>query len=182
MKPVVMCILLTFFLIALVTCGSDEVTPSKSLNVTSAAYVDGTAIPVKYTCQGEDVSPPYEWSGAPAGTKAWAIIFDDPDAPMRTWVHWILYNLPPETTRLPEGASTGPGLPTGSVQGKNSWGREAYGGPCPPAGKAHRYYFKVYALDAELSLGPGAEKSTLVRAMKGHVLAAGSLHGTYKRR
>lgn len=182
MKAVLIFLLFSLFLVALVTCGADDITAPATITVTSPAYADGAAIPLKYTCQGEGISPAWAWKGAPEGTKAWAVIFDDPDAPMGTWIHWLVFNLPPDTTGLPEGASTGAGLPDGSVQGKNSWGQKAYGGPCPPPGKAHRYYFKVYALDAKLPPGADAGKFALLSAMKGHVLATGSLQGTYKRR
>jgi len=182
MKVVMLFLLFSLFMVALVTCGSEDIQAPLLISVTSPAYANGAEIPVKYTCQGKDTSPAWEWKGAPKGTKAWAIIFDDPDAPMGTWVHWVLYNLPANAAGLPEGASSGTGLPAGTLQGKNSWGREAYGGPCPPAGKAHRYYLKVYALSAGLSLKAGADKSALLRAMKGRVLARGSLLGNYKRR
>ena len=130
-------------------------------------------VPVKYTCEGEDVSPPLEVLGIPEGAKSLAVIMDDPDAPVGTWVHWVVWNLPVEN--IEEGSSKG-------VKGKNSWGRLGYGGPCPPPGNGvHRYFFKVYALDAELGLGEGASKEELLKAMEGHILAKAELVGTYSR-
>lgn len=146
-----------------------------SLQLTSSAFVHGERIPVRYTCDGEDLSPPLRWEDVPAGTQSLVLIMDDPDAPMGTWVHWVLYDLSPEMRDLVEGA-TGVG-----VDGVNSWRRTGYGGPCPPPGKAHRYFFKLYALDARLNLPPGATKAEVERAMQGHILAQGVLMGTYRR-
>ena len=154
---------------------------SPAFTVTSAAFEDGTAIPRRHTCEGQDIPPSLAWSGAPTGTKSFVLIVDDPDAPdpkapKRTWVHWVLYDIPPSTTALSEGSV----LPPGTRPGRNDWGRTGYGGPCPPIGR-HRYFHKLYALDIVLGdLGqPG--KGELEKAMKGHVLAESRLVGTYEK-
>jgi Raf kinase inhibitor-like YbhB/YbcL family protein len=152
------------------------------LVVTSAAFDSGQPIPVKYTCQGEDVSPPLRWEGAPATTKSFALICDDPDAPGGTWVHWVIYNQPPDAASLLENTAKSVALPNGGAQGRNSFGNIGYGGPCPPGGKAHRYFFKVYALDVALTLKDQPDKEKLLAAMKGHIVAQGQLMGTYQRR
>lgn len=151
--------------------------------VISEAFENNGAIPPKYTSQGEDVSPPLEWSGAPAGTRSFALIVDDPDAPdpgapQRTWVHWVLYNIPAETRTLPTDAS-GKRLPAGARSGSNDWKRTGYGGPAPPVGR-HRYFHKLYALDVELADLEQPTKARLLNAMKGHVLAESQLIGTYQ--
>ena len=149
-----------------------------AFTLTSSAFAEGEPIPVRYTCQGEDVSPPLAWQNAPAATQSFALIVDDPDAPGRTWVHWIVYNLPAETHALPEGVTADTALPGNATQGRNSWGRNDYGGPCPPSG-THRYFFKLYALDGTLDLPAGASKEDVLRAMEGHILAEAQLMGTY---
>jgi Raf kinase inhibitor-like YbhB/YbcL family protein len=151
------------------------------ITVRSEAFAEGTAIPAQHTCSGADLSPPLSWEGLPLGTRAVALICDDPDAPVRTWVHWVLYGLPANTTELPAGLSTDPQLADGSRQGVNDFGRSGYGGPCPPPGAPHRYFFKIYALDAELDLPAGASKRELLAAMEGHVLDEGALIGIYQR-
>ncbi len=151
------------------------------IEVTSAAFAEGGTIPAKYTCEGEDVSPPLAWKGIPVESKSLALICDDPDAPAGTWVHWVLYNLPPKTSGLPEGVTTAQRLPDGSRQGVNDFGKTGYGGPCPPPGKPHQYFFKLYALDRMFELPAGAKKQDLERAMQGHVLAQGRLVGKYQR-
>ena len=162
-----------------------EATAATRLALTSPSFADGAPIPVRHTCEGGDVSPPLAWSGVPAGTQSLVLIVDDPDAPdpaapRTTWVHWVLYNLPPQATGLPEDARHG-ALPAGTVEGLNDWKRTGYGGPCPPVGR-HRYVHKLYALDRTLfSLG-SATKAELERAMEGHVLAQGQLIGTYQKR
>ena len=153
-----------------------------SLTVISSAFAAGGAIPAKYTCEGANVSPPLSWTGAPAGTRSFALICDDPDAPAGTWVHWVLYNLPSDVNSLSEKMETASTLPNGAMQGANSFGKAGYGGPCPPPGKPHRYFFKVYALDAVNFLNPGASKDTVVGAMEHHILAEGQLIGTYQRK
>jgi Raf kinase inhibitor-like YbhB/YbcL family protein len=148
------------------------------MQVTSTAFREGETIPKKYT---GTVSPPLSWTGAPAATKSFALICDDPDAPAGTWVHWVIYNLPAATQELAEGIPTEDTVPNGARQGKNDFRKVGYGGPSPPPGKAHRYYFKVYALDIPLDLAAGATKQQLEQSMKGHVLAHGQLIGTYAR-
>jgi len=155
--------------------------PAK-LAVTSSAFASGRPIPVKYTCQGDDVSPPLAWDGAPADTKSFALICDDPDAPGGTWVHWVMYNQLSGAPALPENTAKSEVLPNGAAQGRNSFDHIGYGGPCPPGGKAHRYFFKVYALDVVLALKGRPDKEQLLTAMGGHILAQGQLMGTYQRR
>lgn len=152
-----------------------------SISITSTAFAEGRPIPDKYTCTGSNVSPPLKWDNAPAGVKSFALIADDPDAPMGTWVHWVIYNLPPATTSLAENLPSLPELPDGSKQGVNDFRQPGYGGPCPPPGKPHHYCFKIYALDAMLSLESGASAKGLLKAMDGHILAQGQLVGTYQR-
>ena len=149
-----------------------------SITITSSAFEQGERIPRRHTGEGEDVSPPLEWNGVPQRTRELALICDDPDAPRpRPWVHWVLYKLSPGTRGLGEGEN-GSG-----VEGMTDFGRPGYGGPMPPKGHGvHRYYFKLYALDAELDLAAGATKANLVSAMEGHVLAQGELMGTYERK
>jgi hypothetical protein len=152
----------------------------ETMKLTSSAVAAGAMIPAKYTCDGEDISPPLAWSDAPGGTKALALICDDPDAPVGTWVHWVAFNLPPDLTGLPEGVPAEKNLKTGGVQGANSWRRIGYGGPCPPSG-THRYFFKLFALDAMLPLDGNATAKDVQAAMKGHILAEAQLMGRYKR-
>lgn len=161
---------------------SDEKRNMINLHLTSVAFTEGKPIPSKYTCEGENASPPLKWNPVPEKTKSLALICDDPDAPGGTWVHWVLYNLPPTVTELSEKAPTTEGLSSGGRQGINDFKRAGYGGPCPPRGNPHRYFFKLYALDTELSLKSGAGKGDLVNAMKGHVLAESQLMGTYQRK
>lgn len=150
------------------------------INVGSIAFTEGGMIPRQYTCDGEDMSPPLSWSGIPEGTKSIAIIADDPDAPGGMWVHWVVYNLPPDLKGLPENVPAQKTLANGGIQGMTDFRRIGYGGPCPPSG-THRYFFKVYALDAVLDLDPGAIKKRLLNAMEGHILAEGELMGKYRR-
>ena len=149
--------------------------------MTTTAFSGGGGIPAKYTCDGADVSPALKWHDAPAGTQSFALIADDPDAPVGTWTHWIMWNIPASTTALPEGVPKVDESTDGARQGRNDFKRIGYGGPCPPAGKPHRYYFKLYALDAKLNVKAGAGKSDLEHAMKGHVLSQSELMGTYGR-
>jgi Raf kinase inhibitor-like YbhB/YbcL family protein len=165
------------------SCAADNNPPkTMSIQITSAAFADGQPIPAKYTCDGNNVSPPLQWTNPPANTKSFALIADDPDAPAGTWVHWVLYDLPPDTIELPEGVAKTQAISNGAKQGLNSWPRLGYGGPCPPPGKPHRYSFKIYALDTMPGLKPGATKKDLLKAMEGHVLAEGQLMGTYQRK
>src|SRR5216117_961284 len=153
-----------------------------AFRLASAAFREGAVIPDKYTCDGVDVSPALTWSGAPAGTRSFALIADDPAAPAGTWVHWVLYNLPADVSELPENIAKVESLDLGGArQGRNDFRRPGYGGPCPPPGPAHRYFFKLYALDAPLKLKAGAQKRDVEAAMEGHVLATAQLMGTYAR-
>ena len=148
--------------------------------LTSPAFAAGEPIPPRYTCDGDDVSPPLAWSDPPPGTQSLALICDDPDAPVGTWVHWVLYDLPADARELPEAVPADAELPGGGRQGNNSWPRLGYGGPCPPSG-SHRYFFKLYALDTVLDLDAGASKKQVLGAMEGHVLAEAELMGVYSR-
>ena len=149
--------------------------------ITTTAFSNAGAIPKNHTCDGPDLSPPLTWKDAPAGTQSLALIADDPDAPSGTWVHWVIYNLPSTTKELPEGVQKTEKLPDGTLQGRNDFRKIGYGGPCPPPGKPHRYFFKLYALDTKLNLKPGATKAELESAMKGHTLAQTEVVGKYGR-
>ena len=156
-----------------------------ALELTSPAFQHGAAIPAEYTCEGRDLAPPLQWSGVPAGARSLVLIVDDPDAPdpaapRMTWVHWVLYNLPPDSQGLPEGA-TSRDLPPGTGEGINDWHRTGYGGPCPPIGR-HRYFFKLYALDTVLEGLERPTKAQVGAAMAGHVLEEAELMGTYQKR
>lgn len=151
------------------------------LTIRSAAFAMNAAIPAKYTCSGQDVSPPISWSAAPEGTLTLAVLCDDPDAPVGDWVHWVIFNLPADTNELPESVPPKAQLPNGAIQGMNDFGRVGYGGPCPPPGKPHRYFFTVFALDTKLALSSKATKRDLLGAVERHVLAKGQLIGTFKR-
>lgn len=142
--------------------------------LTSTAFNQGEHIPSKYTCDGDDLSPPFAWTDPPEGTMSFALLVDDPDAPVGDWVHWLLYNIPRDSRGIPEGGSIG-------ISGKNSWPNLGYGGPCPPNG-THRYFFKLYALDTRLNLPEGAQKADLLKAMEGHILDQAELMGVYARR
>jgi len=150
------------------------------MKLTSSAFSEGTMIPVRYTCAGDDLSPPLAWSDIPVGAKSLALIADDPDAPVGTWVHWVAFNLPIAGRGLPEGIKDEKQLSGGGVQGANSWRRLGYGGPCPPSG-THRYFFKLYALDTILFLDNRAAAKDVQVAMKGHILAEAQLMGRFKR-
>lgn len=152
-----------------------------AFEIKSSVFTQGQPIPRKYACDGPDLSVPLTWTDPPAGTKSFALIADDPDAPMGTWVHWVLYDLPAEARQLPEGVPKKETLSDGSRQGMNDFGRIGYGGPCPPPGKPHRYFFKLYALDKKIGLPPRATKPQVLDAMKNHLLGEAQLMGTYKR-
>jgi hypothetical protein len=152
-----------------------------SIELTSTAFQPGATIPAQYTEDGGDKSPPLKWSEPPKGTQSFALICDDPDAPRGTWVHWVLFDLPGETRELEEGLPTTATLSNGAKQGKNDFGKVGYGGPAPPKGKPHRYFFKLYALDKSVGLSAGATKAQLAEAMQGHILAEGQLIGKYGR-
>lgn len=155
-----------------------------TFKITSPAFAEGTSIPAKYTCEGDDISPPLAWSGVPDGTKRLVLIVDDPDAPdpaapQRTWVHWVAYDIPADAAEIGEDANAN-GLPAGTKTGLNDWKRADYGGPCPPIGR-HRYFFKLYALDTTLDDLNSPTKADVVAAMKGHVLGEAQIIGTYQK-
>lgn len=153
-----------------------------AFELSSPAFSAGGDIPAKHTCDGPDRSPVLRWSGAPSGTKEFALIVDDPDAPVGTWVHWVLYGVAPTVRELPEGVAPRDTLPGVGTQGVNDFRKVGYGGPCPPPGPAHRYFLKLYALDAELKLPPRKTKADLLKAMEGHILGQAELMGRYRRR
>ncbi|MFZ5980533.1 MAG: YbhB/YbcL family Raf kinase inhibitor-like protein [Candidatus Zixiibacteriota bacterium] len=186
LKNLAICIMLILLAVA---CGQSDNQQKQSkdtggydmvLKLTSTAFEEGGMIPARFTCDGEDVSPSLSWSETPERTKSFALICDDPDTPMGTWIHWVLYNLPPDVTELAEAIPSSDPLESGARQGVTSFGRPGYGGPCPPSG-THRYFFKLYALDTVLNLEKTATSQDLLEAMKGHILAAGQLMGRYKR-
>jgi len=158
-----------------------EKTEKGQMQLTSSAFSEGAPIPAKHTCDDKDLSPPLKWSGVPAGAKSLVLIVDDPDAPVGTWVHWVLYDVPAEASELLEALPKGQFVAGGARQGINDFKHLGYGGPCPPPGKPHRYFFKLFALDAPLDMKPGATKRDVERAMEKHVLAQAQLMGTYKR-
>lgn len=184
-KQTVACLSVISLLWILGGCAPQQETappaPSTGFALTSPVFTHESPIPDKYTCDGEDISPPLRWSDPPAATQSFALIMDDPDAPAGTWVHWVLYNLPAESRTLPEAIPAEAQLSDGSRHGKNSWRRFGYGGPCPPGG-THRYFFKLYALDTSLALEGDVTKERLLQAMEGHILAQTELMGTYKRK
>ncbi|MGZ9235834.1 MAG: YbhB/YbcL family Raf kinase inhibitor-like protein [Anaerolineales bacterium] len=153
-----------------------------SLEVTSDAFTNGQSIPAKYSCIGKNISPALAWNEPPAGTQSFALLVDDPDAPMGTWVHWVLFNIPADTRHLPEDLPiTGKNVdPNAIYVGKNSSGNTRYDGPCPPSG-THRYYFRLYALDTTINLLPGATKDQVLKEMDGHILAQGEIMGTFSK-
>ena len=165
-----------FFLCVLIK-GGDVM----ALNIKSPAFNDGDMMAAKYTCKGEDISPLLRWDGAPAGTKSFALICDDPDAPFMTWVHWVIYDIPASVTELSEGVPKDDILSNGAKQGRNDFRKIGYGGPCPPPGRPHRYFFKLYALDAVLGLEPGLTKKALLKVMEGHILEEARIIGKFKR-
>lgn len=150
------------------------------MEIKSSVFKEGMVIPTKYTCDNIDVSPPLEWSMVPSGTKTFALICDDPDAPGKTWVHWVVFNIQGNLRELPANVPKTETLNNGALQGKNDFGTIGYGGPCPPGG-THRYYFKIYALDKEIDSKPAITKKELLIAMEGHILEEGQLMGRYKR-
>jgi Raf kinase inhibitor-like YbhB/YbcL family protein len=185
-KPVTILLTIGLFY-TLVSSTSAEVSAQKggkvmAFTINSTAFKEGGTIPKQYTCDGTDVSPPLSWEGAPAATKSFALILDDPDAPAGTFNHWVLYDLPAETKALSEGMAKDPALPTGAKQGVTSFRRAGYGGPCPPKGPAHRYFFSLYALDTPgLGLGPKASKEEVEGKMKGHIIGKAVIMGRYGR-
>ena len=151
------------------------------IKITSSAFKDGDMIPSKYTCDGKNISPPLQWDNVPVETKSIALICDDPDAPMGTWVHWVLFDLSPQTKQLPEAVPTDETLADGTRQGVTDFGTTGYGGPCPPGG-THRYFFKIYALDKAIDSVSVIDKKELLKKMERHILAQGQLMGKYKRK
>jgi Raf kinase inhibitor-like YbhB/YbcL family protein len=152
------------------------------INLTSPAFEHGRPIPYVHTCEGDDVSPPLQWDGAPVEARSYAIVCEDPDAPGGSWIHWVLYNIPADAVELKPAVPTLPELPSGARHGRNTAGDMAYAGPCPPPGNPHRYFFRLYALDISLNLAVGATKAELEAAMDQHILAQGTLMGTYQHR
>lgn len=152
------------------------------IQLTSAAFAYGEKIPVRFTCEGDDVSPPLQWTGAPVETRSFALICEDPDAPRGTWLHWVLYNIPGTAVELMQAVPTLPETPSGTRHGRNTAKDMAYAGPCPPPGKPHRYFFRLYALDIMLNLPPGASRQELEQAMDQHILGQGTLMGRYEHR
>lgn len=149
--------------------------------ISSDAFAEGERIPVQFSCNGENVSPPLSWGDPPAGTESLAVICDDPDAPSGLFTHWVLVNIPPDSRGLPRGVKKTPVLDDGSIHGANSYGKLEYSGPCPPPGRPHRYYFRIYALDIPLKLRSPADRRAVDNAMKGHILAEGELLGIFSR-
>ena len=171
-----------FFLLCLIAISPINSKEKKmTMKVTSSAFENGEFIPPLYTCNGKNISPDLKWSGFPKGTKSFAVIADDPDAPMGEWVHWIVYDIPANVTELEKNFPKDRELPNGVKQGVTDFGKPGYGGPCPPSG-THRYFFKVYALDEYLNLPAGLTKAQLLKSMEGHILAKGELMGKYKRK
>lgn len=155
--------------------------PSMDFQLSSKAFKHNAPIPAKYTGHGPDVSPPLEWVNAPGGTRAFVLICDDPDAPVGTWVHWVLYDIPADTKALPEAMPKDKNVLGSAKQGRNDFGKIGYNGPAPPPGKIHRYFFKLYATDKETDLEPGATKKQALKTIEGHILAEAELIGTYRR-
>jgi hypothetical protein len=149
--------------------------------ISSTSFPNGGDIPSKFTCDGADVSPELSWTGPPPGTQSFALIADDPDAPGGTWTHWVLFDLPPTTTALPEGMNKIDELPGGERQGRNDFRKIGYNGPCPPPGKPHHYFFKLYALSGKLNLKPGVTKQEVERAMEGLIQGKTEWVGKYRR-
>ena len=173
-------------LAGLVTAGCSQEPKSATghvakIQLASTAFADGQPMPVKYTADSLDISPPLAWTNAPAGTKGFALMATDPDAPSGDWTHWVIYDLPPAATSLAEDQLKVPQFRNGAKQGLNDFKKTGYNGPAPPPGKAHRYVFKLYALDKTTGLAPGATKAPLLKAIDGHVLGEGQLMGTYQR-
>ncbi len=152
-----------------------------ALTIKSSVFNDGDMISAKYTCKGEDISPPLSWDGVPEGTKSFALICDDPDAPLMTWVHWVIYDIPADATELFEGIPKESTLSNGAKQGRNDFRKIGYGGPCPPPGGPHRYFFKLYALDTMLNLEAGFTKKALLKAMEDHIIEEAQIIGKFKR-
>lgn len=169
----------------LAACRGVEPSPTPTatpnpLSLSSSAFASSAPIPVRYTCFGQDISPPLAWATPPLGTQSFALVMDDPDAPGGTWDHWVVFNLPPSLMEIPENQPQTDTLPAGGTQGRNSWGESDYGGPCPPSGQTHRYQFQLYALDITLGLPAGANKREVLANIAGHILAESLLTSTYQ--
>ncbi len=162
-------------------CKSRGLSVMDRITVSTPAFKDGSGIPAEFTCSGKNVSPPFGWSGIPDTARSIVVIMDDPDAPSGLFTHWVLYNIPPEKSGLDAGVPKKPVFEDGSIHGVNSYGKTEYNGPCPPPGKLHRYFLNVYALDVKLSLRVPSTRNSVESAMKGHVLAEGSVMGTFRR-
>lgn len=178
--PVLLCV----FPILGLGCEPTELEPKEGameLTVSSPVFQQAERIPTKYTCEGQDVSPPLTWSEPPPGTQSLALIMDDPDAPGGVFTHWVIFSIPSDSRSFPEALPTQAELPTHALQGKNGFSRIGYGGPCPPAGRPHHYQFTLYAVDQVLNLKAGVSKKQLLDAIEGHILAQGTLTGTYQR-
>ncbi len=158
------------------TASGREAKMTEALRISSSAFENNGGIPAKFTCDGRDINPPLAIAGVPASAKSLALIVDDPDAPSGMWVHWVVWNIDPKAAEIAENS-----VPKGAVQGINDFRKHAYGGPCPPSG-THRYFFKLYALDTQLSLGTNAGKKDLEKAMQGHIISQAQIIGTYKRK
>lgn len=151
------------------------------MELTSQAFASGAAVPEKYACTGDDISPPLRWTNLPGGVQSYALILDDPDAPSGVFTHWVLYNLPPNAKELEEGFTPTRHADWRAEAGRNDFGATGYGGPCPPQGEEHHYYFRLYALDSELDIGPGADRAQVLNAIRGHILEQTELTGTFRR-
>lgn len=179
--------LMLMILVALGACGTAQPKGQvqeaiqMELQLESSAFKAGETIPRRYTCDGDDVSPPLSWAEPPPGTESFTLILDDPDAPVGTWDHWLLFNIRAASRSLVESVPPGAVVDGVGLHGANSWGNVGYGGPCPPQGPAHRYFLRLYALDTVLDLEAGASKGEIERAMQGHILAEGELMGQYGR-
>ncbi len=183
MRVVVKISIIFYFMLSFL--GYTEGGEKMSFSIRSSIFESGGKIPSIYTCDSRDVSPPLDWRGVPEGTKSFVLICDDPDAPVGTWVHWVFYNIPETVTSLEEGIPAveefKSGNLKGAMQGKNDFGRIGYGGPCPPRGKPHRYFFKLYALDILLNAKPGLRKKEVLRLIEGHILGEAKFYGLYGR-
>lgn len=172
-------------LMGMAACASTAPPPSQAgeavIALSSSAFADGATIPDKFTCKGENVSPPLKWDGVPKGTESLTLIMDDPDAPIKDFTHWVIFNLPADARELTEAVPKDESLPSGALQGQNGLMQLGYFGPCPPPGKPHHYGFALYALDKKLDLAAGASKQQVLEAMQGHILGRGQLTGIYQR-
>jgi Raf kinase inhibitor-like YbhB/YbcL family protein len=172
---------ITIVLATLISSAQTQGESSMAFAISSTSFLNGADLPKKFTCDGADVSPEFSWKEPPSGTQAFALIADDPDAPAGTWTHWVLYDIPASVTSLSEGMSKVDELPGGERQGRNDFHKIGYNGPCPPPGKPHRYFFKLYALKAKLDLKPGASKQELEQAIEGRTLGMAQWMGKYQR-